>query len=337
MQPWPFAKMVAERTAPRTSPLAVLSRFVPFFLPFLLFSVRGPVMIGQTDPERRALRSEQRALNDRISACSTELGHLGSDMFDKISSMNNRLFKRVRYTREAVHDADNLKAISQHAVRRAESLGSSVSPYSASKLVRALHSKLLDPHTGSFDWHMLGVAAGVCFNSLPSTEFMLGPIGQTTPEKAAKVGKAPDASRSEADDAPVETIHADLSGARREENTNRRMATLRRLIEDREREDSRGLVDLFRLTSNPSSFTQTVENVFDFSFLIKDGRARLKIDAKTGVPVTQLTKPPEKAHIHNQLVVAFNMRDWRNICNAQQLAAGDVPHRNDPCYAPEAR
>lgn len=36
-----------------------------------------------------------------------------------------------------------------------------------------------------FDWRKLGVAAGVCFNAVPATTVMLGPLGKEHVQKAA--------------------------------------------------------------------------------------------------------------------------------------------------------
>jgi hypothetical protein len=43
-------------------------------------------------------------------------------------------------------------------------------------------------------------------------------------------------------------------------------------------------VGLFNLAVNPQSFTQTVENLFDLSFLVKQGHASLTLDCH-GLPV----------------------------------------------------
>lgn len=78
---------------------------------------------------------------------------------------------------------------------------------------------------------------------------------------------------------------------------------------------------------NPKSFTQTVENLFHFSFLIKKGEAKFCV--RDGKPKVALVpeknvdqKPPAK-----QSVVSFNMRDWRRLCKAYKVKKGDIPHR----------
>ena len=43
-------------------------------------------------------------------------------------------------------------------------------------------------------------------------------------------------------------------------------------------------LDLMSLVVNPDSFCETVENMFDLSFLVKDSKATIAIDDATGLP-----------------------------------------------------
>ena len=82
-----------------------------------------------------------------------------------------------------------------------------------------------------------------------------------------------------------------------------------------------------QLVHNPKSFSQTVENIFTLSFLVKDGRVRMEPNPTgKGLLVTaihgknqlqeaaangssDLTKSLGKA----QWISTFNMRDWRQL------------------------
>eukprot|EP00584_Thalassiosira_punctigera_P006114 CAMPEP_0172542742 /NCGR_PEP_ID=MMETSP1067-20121228/13294_1 /TAXON_ID=265564 ORGANISM="Thalassiosira punctigera, Strain Tpunct2005C2" /NCGR_SAMPLE_ID=MMETSP1067 /ASSEMBLY_ACC=CAM_ASM_000444 /LENGTH=425 /DNA_ID=CAMNT_0013329035 /DNA_START=64 /DNA_END=1341 /DNA_ORIENTATION=- len=87
---------------------------------------------------------------------------------------------------------------------------------------------------------------------------------------------------------------------------------------------------------NPKSFTQTVENVFHFSFLVKNGKAGIKTRAAEETeeyggepgPVIRNTEnmdmgPPRQA------IVSLNMKDWRDMCQAYHVQESHVPHRVD--------
>ena len=96
-------------------------------------------------------------------------------------------------------------------------------------------------------------------------------------------------------------------------------------------------VDAVSCLFNPNSFTQTVENMFHFSFLVKQGEAGIKkrsveeakeygvdpgpVMLPTGSDATM--KPPKQA------IVSLNMKDWRDMCQAYKVEESDVPHRVD--------
>lgn len=86
---------------------------------------------------------------------------------------------------------------------------------------------------------------------------------------------------------------------------------------------------------NPRSFTQTVENVFHYSFLVKEGfsgiRTRSADDAEEfGLepgPVLRPIKEGVDPGQPRQAIVSLNMKDWRDMCAAYNVEASDVPHR----------
>ena len=66
------------------------------------------VMCDQTDEERREIRQRQRALHKHL---------MESDDVDveRARAVNNKIFKKVKFTREAVLDGDNLNLIATKA------------------------------------------------------------------------------------------------------------------------------------------------------------------------------------------------------------------------------
>jgi len=64
------------------------------------------------------------------------------------------------------------------------------------------------------------------------------------------------------------------------------------------------------LVTRPSSPAQ-VENLFDLSFLVKDGRARLAMDA--GLPTCVLDEQPNEAVEKTQTVVVVGPNDTKDL------------------------
>lgn len=72
---------------------------------------------GLDDEQRRLTRRQQRSLGALIDQSAT------TDSLQQVRDENNRLFESgVRFTREAVLDADNVEAIVKKNVQQAESM-----------------------------------------------------------------------------------------------------------------------------------------------------------------------------------------------------------------------
>jgi hypothetical protein len=100
-------------------------------------------------------------------------------------------------------------------------------------------------------------------------------------------------------------------------------------------------IDAVQHLFNPKSFTQTVENIFHFSFLVKKGSAGIAVrsekEAKEfgGVPgpVVRAYASKEGVGVPRQAIVSLNMRDWREMCKTFEVTEGDIPHRKGSKHA----
>lgn len=96
-------------------------------------------------------------------------------------------------------------------------------------------------------------------------------------------------------------------------------------------------IDAVQYLFNPKSFTQTVENIFHYSFLVKKGAASLKVEQHgfgeylgESAPggLTAMYIPETDSHpAPKQAVVSLTMADWRALCKAHDVTKGDLPHR----------
>ena len=97
-------------------------------------------------------------------------------------------------------------------------------------------------------------------------------------------------------------------------------------------------IDAIRFLFNPASFTQTVENLFHYSFLVKEGVATMRIRKKgigdnfgiKGAPGGLACHYVEDASSHpanTQAVVSLSMQDWRDLIKAYDIRKGDLPYR----------
>ena len=71
---------------------------------------------GQTDEERRSIRRSQRQLFKEMEERGETLG------VEEARKRNNKIFKSVKFTREAVLDGDNLTLIATKASQKVDRL-----------------------------------------------------------------------------------------------------------------------------------------------------------------------------------------------------------------------
>lgn len=232
-------------------------------------------------------------------------------------------------------------------------------------MARTLRSKLSEESTEGggrqFDWNLLGRECGICFNGPPSgVRFLAGTVdieGEKVVRKARaarrkeKADEAPEirpelmekeAAAGDADAlSAAEKVMKDLEKLlkkrakqeyeiQKEAIENADDATMERIKEHA------GEVDGVQFLINPKSFTQTVENIFNVSFLVKKGKAgvgvRKKLDSddicRSGLWVKHCHRhADQEGPASTQAVVSFTMKDWRRIKQAHDLKKGDIPHR----------
>ena len=227
--------------------------------------------------------------------------------------------------------------------------------------------------TSYFDWRGLGIQAGVCFNAVPSQiSFLNGPLVDGTEEIRVKQrARRPRNTQPESDaeeerpdeiqghtkrgadqlSAVQKNMH-DMKAALKKKQGREYMAKKRKMEEFYGGSESVPKKALSRLKKhhdicavkllfNPKSFTQTVENIYHYSFLVKEGHASLMVrDEKAldndgnfsvdGGPVAKLLKenraggsdPPAR-----QAIVNLTMQDWKDLIEAYEVDKSDVPHR----------
>jgi hypothetical protein len=96
-------------------------------------------------------------------------------------------------------------------------------------------------------------------------------------------------------------------------------------------------MDFISLVLDPQSFAQTVENIFAFSFQIKDGWAGLQLGADGQLKASAEERPLPKDMSERQGVFAFTIDDWKQLKEAYGMdKSGLLKHRTEG-YEDETR
>jgi hypothetical protein len=215
-----------------------------------------------------------------------------------------------------------------------------------------------------FDWRTLGAECGICFNALPErVSFLAGPLDaqltEPTEKKARVVRQRAVAEKGE--EVKPESVKEGDKQKKDVDQLSVLLKQMKKKLKDRctetydtnkERaagdeaaeklvQDTGMEIDGVQYLFNPDSFTQTVENIFHYSFLIKKGEAAIGVRSRRsqaleessqsefGVQGLWVKPAPRKEYVESkQAVVAFTMKDFRAMCQGYDLQKGDLPHRS---------
>lgn len=328
-------------------------------------------------------RSLKSLLTSNNSQLSEQIADVSSNKFKSTRDDNNKLYEQVSYTREAVLDAENVELLSNRTARQVDKL-IEVPRYDVEKFIHKLKKSCSSGNgsSGAFQWHSFGYEVGCCFNALPSNvSFMNGPLDSEYQVKQRKkterrkresyedveeeeVGSVQQKKRSKDEDKlsaaekQVSTIRK-LLQKKSMEHVNERFAmhaekcnkdqeewNMDEKTDFRDNNRDKGEVDGMQFLFNPKSFTQTVENLFSLSFLVKQGSAKIGVrkpedckseHARPGLYVKPKDadddKKKQKKSTCTQAIVSLSMADWRALVEAHELEDGDIPHRGKSKYA----
>jgi len=185
-----------------------------------------------------------------------------------------QLFTQVAFTREAVLDADNLDCIVTKYAQNAEK-EVQVPRFDPLRLVQKLKQNCSTKTEGGkfFDWNKLGIECGVCFNALPErVSFLAGSLDVDVEIKKRKASKKRVHQEEEAEEVNPEKVNNDEQrgdAADKLSAMEKNMKTLKsKLAKKQKKANDEGTdIDGVKFLFNPRSFTQTVENFFNFTFL----------------------------------------------------------------------
>ncbi|TXT13057.1 hypothetical protein VHUM_01458 [Vanrija humicola] len=163
------------------------------------------------------------------------------------------------------------------------------------------------------------------YRRVPGIEFMYGPI--SVEHKKRAVTKRARRQALAAETRPEE-IETQRNGPAPKDITTTNVRAVAGALE--EVDPDREGINFFRFVINPDSFSQTVENVFYASFLVKE--QRLEIEVKNdGEIIARARDPPDDNTDHseasNQAVIELDMATWEDAIEIFKIKDTIIPNR----------
>ncbi|XP_004295144.1 PREDICTED: non-structural maintenance of chromosomes element 4 homolog A-like [Fragaria vesca subsp. vesca] len=280
--------------------------------------------------QRRALRSDYNDILNLISEKRNDLLRPESEKFGVIIDRVERLHKQVQKPREQVADAEALLDITNTLVTSVKSQSSAgITPADFITCLIQDFGQLRDGNA-LIRWKDVGLGVAPIFRRAHGCCTMLGPMN--TEYKERKVGVRTRRTKPTTTDEPEEI------DAQEEEktDTDRNMSTMFEILRKNKR------VRLEWLILNRLFFAQTVENLFALSFLVKDGRAEIIVDANCCHFVAprnaaKATEVASREVVYRHFVFRFDFKDWKLMKDMVPDGEELMPHRVPPNSEPASQ
>ncbi|MCO5564325.1 hypothetical protein L7F22_017985 [Adiantum nelumboides] len=293
------------------------------------------VKVGSVN-DRRVLRSHYRHLKASIAEGKEHLLSADSRRFDEIVRRADDLYTLVHRPREQIADAEALLDITEaflNSVKDSRQGNAVKAGDLVSTIIKNFRqpANLDDTEITILDWNALGSEATCIFHDAPGLQTMLGPM-----ESEPKKRKAAASRRRERGPA-AETARPETVGDEEGEKQSQTDKFIRTMFNILRRCGERGC-ELEQLVLSRDSFSQTVENIFSLSFLVKDGRAQINIqDGKQFVAFKYAPTAAERAGrpqggeeqqiINSQFVFRFDFKDWILMKEMVEQGTEQMPQR----------
>ncbi|KAJ1665160.1 hypothetical protein IW140_003567 [Coemansia sp. RSA 1813] len=291
--------------------------------------------VEQSSSERRNLRSQYRSLLSDATTRKNEYLSGNTDLLIEDLERANALYQGVNTTTEGVLDSYFLRLSADIGAQRAHQMRVDSAAFDSLDYIEKVREALYGS-TGNADeqqmlgaspnWGGIGDIASQFSRQPPRFSCIYGPLMTEVKARKARVKRQSidgRANRGAAQEANIETMGE--SDVKKQENqTTKLVLKIHKILAQV------GPINLFELVINPSSFSQSVENIFYVSFLIRDGKAF--IDDESGQPMIEACEPPQQDDYlsgltKKQLIFSLDHSTWREITDVYNIKSSIIPER----------
>ncbi|XP_029962706.1 non-structural maintenance of chromosomes element 4 homolog A [Salarias fasciatus] len=301
------------------------------------------------DPSRRReIRSKYRDLISSVQQNREDMLNPTNNKLTEVLEEANKLFKDVRQAREAALDAQLLVVASDLGKEKASQMfseGASFDPSAFAEHVLSFmglnrleveeeeqqNGETAEGYLPPDAWHRLASRAQLCFRTAPSFHYMMGSFYAEPPPPKQRTERQRKAPTKEAQRImPTQLKKMEES---HQEATEKEVERILGYLKSYYQDDPTSDISYYEFVIDPKSFSRTVENIFHTSFLIRDGLARLYLDADKLPCIVPLEGEENEAGgsaACNQCIISISPKTWRELIDAFEITDTMIQPPNAP-------
>ncbi|KAI7856318.1 Nse4 C-terminal-domain-containing protein [Circinella umbellata] len=274
---------------------------------------------SQNKDERRAIRGELRRLGKKMEENKRTLLQADNDGLNEGILMQNEVYARIKNVSEATIDSKLLVMTADLGAQKARNLKLDNNLFNADEFVSKIRT--LGSSRGMLNWKRIGKRAFKFSQRAYTMDFMLGPL--SVEKKQRKTARHVRIIKNKEDLVqPTQLQEGDI--AQQENETSANVNQIYKIL------DESGPTNYLEFITNPESFSQTVENMFYVSFLIRNAVA--EIDDSSGQPILATRAPPAPEELaqdltKKQIIMSLDIHSWKDIIQTYGIRTSIIPTR----------
>ncbi|GAA5955872.1 hypothetical protein JCM3765_000025 [Sporobolomyces pararoseus] len=311
---------------------------------------------------KKQIRKKYRRLQEAADGLRTDLTNTTMEALGEVLDRSNKCFDKVQGPAEAVLDSKVLIATSEAGALKARQLKIDADAFDTDEfLIRLAHfmggrvgaaarharrnrraAQDDSDEEGGIDgekpwaWGKVGKVLSGESKRPAVLEHMYGPLQLEIKEKKARTQRQK-AKFDESQKMRPEELHAE-DVAKNENETGKVTARIAKRLLAVAGEEG---IPYLRFIVNPHSFSQTVENMFYFSFLVREQKVALEVDDNPESPwlgdtIAYVVNPAQAAAtlknpeiVKHQVVLELTQEVWKEAIEAYDIDEPMIPMRDD--------
>ncbi|KAI8084656.1 Nse4 C-terminal-domain-containing protein [Halteromyces radiatus] len=278
---------------------------------------------SQDKEVRRKLRQDYRRLIQTTEEHRKDYANANDHGLEDTLNQANFLFTSVKNTQEAALDSKLLVLSANITTQRARNLRLDNHLFNMDEFIAKVKTFCGTERSAHEDWNWkkLGQRAAQFSKRAQSMDLILGPL--SVEKKIRKPVKQARLTKNKEDLVqPTKLQQDDVQQQTNETSAN--VNSIYKIL------DERGPTNYFEFITNPESFSQSVENMFYVSFLIRNAVA--EIDDTSGQPILSTRSHPTMEELvaglrKKQIIMSLSMPLWEEIIETYGIRQTIIPTR----------